>query len=208
MTWIVKEVDLLLWDFEANLLNTIQNDVEIEPALQKIDNERIGGRTEDEARPDIWARVVWRQGQNAFLDIRLANVNANSKKNRTVETIFKKHEKEKKRTYNSRIMNVEHGTFTPLVFSLTGGEGPEAFIFHKNIVQKISATTEENYDRVLSLIRCKLSFLICVRESRSVSNDHVHLDYVSLTGHCSKFLSTLLSNLNLLFVKSRYLLPM
>ena len=41
-------------------------------------------------------------------------------------------------------MNVEHGTFTPLVFSLTGGEGPEAFIFHKNIEQKISATTEEN----------------------------------------------------------------
>ena len=54
-------------------------------------------------------------------------------------------------------MNVEHGTFTPLVFSLTGGEGPEAFIFHKNIVQKISATTEGNFDRV-SLIRCKLSY--------------------------------------------------
>ena len=184
MTWIVKEVDLLLWDFEANLLNTIQNDVEIEPALQKIDNERIGGSTENEARPDIRARMVWRQGQNAFLDIRLTNVNANLKKNRTVETIFKKHEKEKKRTYNSRIVNVEHGTFTPLVFSLTGGEGPEAFIFHKNIVQKISATTEEKYDRV-SLIRCRLSYLICVRESRSVSNDHVHLDDVSLTGQAA-----------------------
>ena len=103
-------------------------------------------------------------------------------------------------------MNVEHGTFTPLVFSLTGGEGPEEFLFHKNIVQKISATTEENYDRVLSLIRCKLSFLICVRESCSVIN--VHLDDVSLTGHCSKFLSSLLLNLNMLFVKSRYLLPM
>ena len=76
-------------------------------------------------------------------------------------------------------MNVKHGTFTPLVFSLTRGEGPEAFIFHKNIIQKISATTEENYDRV-SLIRCKLSFLICVWESRSVSNDHAHLDDVSL----------------------------
>ena len=50
-------------DFEANLLNTIQNDVEIEPALQKIDNERIGGRTEDEVRPDIRARVVWRKGK-------------------------------------------------------------------------------------------------------------------------------------------------
>ena len=56
------------------------------------------------------------------------------------------------------------------------------------MVQTISAKTEENYDRVLSLIRCKFSFLILrsaliyVRGSRSVSNDHVHLDDVSLTG--------------------------
>ena len=49
-------------------------------------------------------------------------------------------------------MNVEHGAFTPIVFSLTGGEGPEASMFHKHIAQKISAQTEENYDRVLSLI--------------------------------------------------------
>ena len=65
-------------------------------------------------------------------------------------------------------MNVEHGTFTPLVFSMTGGEGPEAFMFHKNIAQKIFAITEENYDRVLSLIRCKLSFLICVLSSNFI----------------------------------------
>ena len=57
-------------------------------------------------------------------------------------------------------MSVEHGTFTPLVFSLTGGEGSEAFMFHKHTAQKISAKNEENYDRVLSLIRCKFSFLI------------------------------------------------
>ena len=135
--------------------------------LYKKYNERIGQHTEDEARSDIRARVVWRQEQNAFLDIPLTNVNANSKKNRILEKIFKKHEKEKKRAYNSRIMNVEPGTFTPSVFSLTGGEGPEALIFHKNLVQKISATTEEKYDRVLSLIRCKLSFLMCQRKSFS-----------------------------------------
>ena len=46
-------------DFEANLLKTIQNDVEIEPTLQKIDNERINGRTGDEARRDIRAQGVW-----------------------------------------------------------------------------------------------------------------------------------------------------
>ena len=42
-------------DFEANLLKTMHNDVEIEPALQEIMNEKIPGNTNDEARPDIRA---------------------------------------------------------------------------------------------------------------------------------------------------------
>ena len=33
-------------------------------------------------------------------------------------------------------MNVEHETFTPLVFPLTGGEGPETSTFHQHITQK------------------------------------------------------------------------
>ena len=73
-------------DFEANQIKTIRNNVEIKPALQKIENERINGRTGDQARPDIRARGVWRQGQNAFFDIRLTNINANSQKNLTFET--------------------------------------------------------------------------------------------------------------------------
>ena len=85
-------------------------------------------------------------------------------------------------------MYVEHGTFTPLIFSLTGGEGPETFMFHKCIAQKYSEKNEEKYQKILSLIRCSLSFLIlrsvliCVRGSRSVSNSNVVLDDVSLTG--------------------------
>ena len=82
-------------------------------------------------------------------------------------------------------MNVEHGTFTPLVFSLTGGEGPETSMFHKYIAQKYCEKNEK-YEKVLSLIRCKLFFLIlrsdliCVRGSRAVSNGNVVLDDVSL----------------------------
>ena len=89
--------------------------------------------------------------------------------------------------YNSRIMNVEHRTLTPLVFSLTGGKDPETSMSYKHIAKRISTKTEENYDRVLSLINCKISILImrrvliCVRGSRSVSNDHVYLDEVPLT---------------------------
>ena len=70
--------------------------------------------------------------------------------------LSEKTRKRKKGAYNSAIMNVEHGTFTPLFFSLTGGEGPETLIFFKHIAQK----KEEKYEKVQTLIRCKLSFLI------------------------------------------------
>ena len=62
-------------DFRTNLLTTIQNDIEIEPALQKIDNERIEEHTGDEARLEIqvlgkWLSASAWQVQNAFFDIR------------------------------------------------------------------------------------------------------------------------------------------
>ena len=82
-------------------------------------------------------------------------------------------------------MNVEHGTFTPLAFSLIGGEGLETSMFHKHIAQKIANKKEEKYEKVQTLIRC-LSFLIlrsallCIRERRSISKDSVVLDDVSL----------------------------
>ena len=41
-------------------------------------------------------------------------------------------------------MNVEHRTFTPLVFLLTGGKGPETSMFYEHIAQRISTKTEEN----------------------------------------------------------------
>ena len=57
--------------------------------------------------------LLW---QNVFFDIYLTNVNANSQKKKAVETILKKHKKEKKRAYDSSIIHMEHGKFTPLVF--------------------------------------------------------------------------------------------
>ena len=50
--------------------------------------------------------------------------------------LSEKTRKRKKGAYNSAIMNVEHGTFAPLLFSLAGGEGPETLIFFKHIAQK------------------------------------------------------------------------
>jgi len=38
-------------------------------------------------------------------------------------------ERAKKKKYNSKIMENEHGTFTPLIFSTNGGMGREAKVF-------------------------------------------------------------------------------
>ena len=78
-------------DFEGNLLKTTLNDVEVEPKLQKIENEGLNGLTSDDARPDIRTSGVWRQGQNVFFDICLTNTNARSQKPLPVTAILKKH---------------------------------------------------------------------------------------------------------------------
>ena len=71
-------------------------------------------------------------------------------------------------------MEVEHGTFTPIIFTVKGAMGPECHAFHKTLAGKISEKTGERYEEVTRMIRIKLSFLIiksaltCVRGSRSV----------------------------------------
>ena len=162
-----------LRNYEAELLKKVVNDVELEPPLQPLTGETVQGLTGDSARPDIRARGVWRQGQNAYFDVRITNVNSESQKHLSISTILEKHEKEKKRQYNQRIMNIEHGTFTPLVFSISGSVGTECSKFHKQIANAIALKSEERYDRIYSMIRCRLSFLIlrsallCIRGSRS-----------------------------------------
>ena len=159
-------------DFEAKLLKQACNDVEIEPPLQPLEDEQVAGITGEEARLDILARGFWRQGQNAFFDIRVTNTNATSQANMSSAKIYAKHEAEKKRNYNQRVIQVEHGTFTPLVFAVNGGMAPECEQYHKHLAEKISEKSGEGYSKVISWIRCKLSFLIlraalmCIRGSR------------------------------------------
>ena len=45
---------------------------------------------------------------------------------KTMDQLYKTHEKEKMRKYNSRILTVEKGSFTPLVYTTFGGWAPQA----------------------------------------------------------------------------------
>ena len=175
---LLQKVEDCYYKIRQVLQSVTNRYCKVRQVVQKIENEELNGLTGCYARPDIRAGEVWRQGQNPFFDIRLTNA-ACSQKDLPVCTILKKHENEKKRSYNSRIINVEHGTFTALVFSLTGGKGPETSMFHKHIAHKTPNKTEERHEKIQTLIRCKLSFLIlrpvllCIRGSRSISKDSV-----------------------------------
>jgi hypothetical protein len=84
--------------------------------------------TSDQARLDIRARGFWSTAQDAYFDVRVFHPNAVSNGSGTISAAYKKHEAIKKRAYGQRIRDVEHGVFTPLIFSTTGGMGPEATI--------------------------------------------------------------------------------
>ena len=74
----------------------------------------------------------------------MTNTYARPQKHLPVNAILKKHQKGKKRAYNSRILNLEHETLTILVSSLTGREGPEKSMFQMHIAQTIANKKEEN----------------------------------------------------------------
>jgi len=76
------------------------------------------------------------------------------------QSYFTKHEAIKKRTYESRIREVEHSTFTPLVFSATKGMAHEATIFYKRLSNLLSEKWKEPYASVLGWARCHLSFCL------------------------------------------------
>ena len=76
---------------------------------------------------------------------------------------------EKKRAYNQRVIEIEQGTFTPLVFGTNGAMAKECQIFHKLLAKKLSLKRNKKYCEIMSLIRTQISFsllrsmLICIR---------------------------------------------
>ena len=82
-------------------------------------------------------------------------------------------EQEKKRKYLERIVEVEHGHFTPLVFGTNGGIGAEGDLFLKRLASILSRKQDETYANMMTWLRTKLSFEIlksvhtCIRGSRA-----------------------------------------
>ena len=113
-----------LRDLEADILSMVCNDVEIEPVLQELTGRSLpsGANRAPDARLDIHARGFWERLRSAFFNVRVCHPNADSYRDLDLKQIYKQHENDKKRLYTQRVMDLEQGTFTPLVFATTGGE--------------------------------------------------------------------------------------
>ncbi|CAH3170997.1 unnamed protein product, partial [Porites lobata] len=74
------------------------------------------------------------------------HVNSKCNQGKTASTIFKEKEEEKQRKYQQRVLDVEMGSFTPLVFETNA--------------EKLSEKNEEPYHITITWIRTLLSFEI------------------------------------------------
>ena len=164
-------------DLTAELLTEVCTGVEVEPHLQPLSGETFENRTtniEDNARLDVKAMGFWGSSRHgAYFDVRVFNPHAPSYSNQTAQASYRKNEKEKRRQYERRVIEVEHASFTPLVLSATGGMGPSATIFYKKLAFMISERRLSTYSDTMKMIRCKLAFSLinsielCLRGARS-----------------------------------------
>ena len=141
------------------MLQEVCRDVAIEPGLIPTVGE-MTRNTDDGARLDVSARGIWSPYEKTFFDVVVAHPNAQSHINKSFKALYKEKEQLKKRKYNDRIINVEKSSFTPLVFTTTGGMGIECERLHKRLAELIAAKRHENYSKVIQHIRCRLRFAL------------------------------------------------
>ena len=87
---------------------------------------------------------------------------------------YQLNEKEKKKNYNERILEVEHGSFMPIVMSAYRGIGKEANKFYNCLAELLAEKKNQQLLVMTSWIRRKLIFILinsiymCIRGSRRV----------------------------------------
>ena len=102
------------------------------------------------------ARGFWGDGsQKAYFDIRVFNPCAQTYLTMEPQAVYLRQEKENDQ---QRICEVEHGSFTPLVFSTTGGMGRAASVTFKRLAAQIAEKRKEAYSQAVAWIRTLVSF--------------------------------------------------
>ena len=163
-------------DMFAKLLDEVAYDVRVEPTLEPLSGETLPktASREEEARLDISARGFWQDGAMAFFDVRVFNPFAKTHLKSKLEAVFDANENTKKAKYNQRVIEVEHGSFTPIVMSAYGGVSRETERFMSRLITKIAEKKDVPISTIANYVRTKLSFILvrsqvlCIRGSRKL----------------------------------------
>ena len=148
-------------DLTTSLMSEVSTSTETEPQLQPLSGESLSRRSaiaQDDSRLDIRCRGFWQSGQDAFFDVRVFNPLAASDWNATLSSVYRRHEQEKRREYDQRVQEVEHGTFAPLVFAASGGMGPSTTIAYKRLASLLASKRGHPYATTMRWLRCRISF--------------------------------------------------
>ena len=117
----------------------------IKPLLTQLTGEELPKslNTSNQARAVVLAKGLWIDGQKAFCDMKNFNPLARCHLHHSLPAVYKKNENEKKWEYNQQILQVKHGSFTPLVFSCFGGTSRDAAV-SSGILLNVLLAEEKN----------------------------------------------------------------
>ena len=88
------------------------------------------------ARLDIVAENFWGHNrQKTYFDVRVFNPFCATLSKVPLPQCYRRAELEKKRAYEQRIREIEFGSFSPLVFSTTGGLGSTATVVLRDLLR-------------------------------------------------------------------------
>ena len=73
------------------------------------------------------------------------NPNANRYANQNLSRAYESNEKEKKKACNERVLEVEQGSFTPIVMSATGGMARESKKNYARLSEMVSEKRNQPY---------------------------------------------------------------
>jgi len=152
-------------DWCLKMLQGVFKQLRTEPSLHELSDEqkeelKSKYRTSnlgDHPRGDFSVVGFWREHQRAYFDVRVWNHLAPSNSNAPSLEVHRRHERAKRREYDARIQ-LENGSFCPLVFSSNGGVAPAAQAFLSHLSAVVEKQKGISRGVVASFMYTELSF--------------------------------------------------
>ena len=134
------------------MMSEVCNNVSIEPHLQPLSGEALRFKTANSGS-NAWLDIVtngfWGGRFNrSFLMLEFLTL-VHHQSNHPFKYAYRRHEREKRRQYEQHVHEVEHGHFTLLVFTTTGGMGDAAGQVYKRLANLLTEKLDLSYGEVM-----------------------------------------------------------